>query len=227
MRKLNNKWVIITILYLILLISSFAITYAYYVSQKAYGITLQTGEFEVEIFISFDNNAILIDSPYYDQEKNVVLVNSYDSNSENYIGKLKISVLITPAVAARVRFKIMDEWELTRTYLDQNPEYPVDPVVESIYHTAKDETYYPFSLLKVDPTFDVKFDLDSYAYLNDVLQHGKPRMIHLIDGGDRFLVRSNNIFEETVYIKLGFLIEVVQANRIVELWGIDQTFYTE
>jgi hypothetical protein len=227
MKHLKNKWVIITILYLVLLISSFAMTYAYYVSQKEYGITLQSGEFEVEVFISFNDNVILVDSPHYNQAKNVVLVNSYDPESENYIGKLKISVLITPAVAARVRFKIMDEWELTRTYLDQNPEYPVDPVVESIYHTAKDETYYPFSLLKVDPTFDAKFDLDSYAYYNEVLKSGKSQMIHLINGGDQFLVRSNNIFEETVYIKLGFLIEVIQANRIAELWGIDHLFYTE
>jgi len=222
MRILKNKYVLISILYVILLLLSVVLTFAYYTTEKDYGITLSTGDIEIVAYISFDDINIDDESIYYDTSKNVLLVNTYDPESDNYIGKLDIKITVKTSLASRLRIKMMDEWELTRTYKEDNRQ-----TVETIYHTNKKTSYYPFSLLKLGDHFSPTFASDGYAYEQSILRQGEVKEFHLIHDGDHFSVRNNVFFEESCLLKLSFIIDVIQANRYVELWGLSRDFYNE
>lgn len=222
MRIFKNRYFLIGILYVILLLLSVVLTFAYYTTEKEYGITLSTGDIEIIAYISFDDLNIDQESIYYDASNNVLLVNTYDSESLNYIGKLDVRITVRTSLASRLRIKLMDEWELTRTYKEDNRQ-----TVETIFHTNKEVSYYPFSLLKMGSNFTPVFDSDGYAYEQSILAQGELKEFHLVDGGDRFSVRNNVFFEESCTLKLSFMIDVIQANRYVELWGLRRDFYNE
>ncbi len=207
-------------------VMSIITVYAYFQFQREHGILISSGEYNIELLVSFNDEVIDIESPYYDAEKNIIIVNAFDELSENYIGNLKIDIAITSKVAARVRIKLQDEWELTRTYLDQNPEYPIAPVIENVYHTIKDSTYYPFSLFKVHPTFNAIYDLEGYTYINQIIPKNQTTIINFIDGGDSYPARSNEVFDEECYVHIDMIVDIVQANRFVEKWGIDPQFFS-
>lgn len=214
------------ITFTLVLLMSIITLFAYFEYQSQHGIIISSGEYDIELLVSFNDVVIDIDSPYYDLEKNIIIVNAYDELSENYIENLKIDISITSEVAARVRIKLKDEWELTRVYLDQNPEYPIDPVIENIYHTVKNSTYYPFSLFKVNPTFNAIYDLEGYTYINQIIPKNQTTLINFIDGGDGYPTRSNEVFDETCYVHVDMIVDIVQANRFVEKWGIDPEFFS-
>lgn len=213
------------ITYVLILAITIVSLYAYFVIEEEHGITITTGEYGIEVMISF--NDVIIDgtSPYYDQTKDIIIINAFDDTAENYIGNFKIDIAITSKVASRVRLKLQDEWELTRIYLDQDPNYPIDPVVLNVYHEVKDSTYYPFSLFKVDPTFNALYDLEGYTYINQIIPKNETTIINFINGGDAYPVKNNEVFYEMVYVHVDLIVDIVQANRFVEKWGIDPTFF--
>ncbi len=213
------------ILLLMTVVSTSLYAYAYFENNQDYGFGIETGEFEVTAYIYFNDVAIDINSPYYDAINDVILINAYDEESENYIGNLKIDIVVNPNLAARVRIKLLDEWKLTRTYTILNEEDPIDPLVEVIYHTAKSNLYHPFSLLKVGTDYQPIYDTLGYAYLTETLTKNEDTTIHLIDGGDGYQTRENEIYYETCYVYLRFSVEVIQANRFAELWSLEADFF--
>lgn len=220
----KSRWSIALSVYIIMFLSTCALTYAYYVNQKTRGIIFDSGSFDITVLASFDDIEITANSPYYDVQNQVILVNADDPTSINYIGKLNISIELIPEVAARMRIQIQDEWQLTRTFyaLDGTP---TTPVTESIYHTQKGEGYYPFSLLKTSVAFQPIYESDAYAYIDEVLKKNTLYRYDVIIGGDPYPVRNNNYYTETCTVRLGLIIDVIQANRFQELWGLDETFY--
>jgi hypothetical protein len=223
--RLKTRLMTLSLVIILLLSSSLLVVYAYFIKKQDHGIIVVTGEFTVEIFASFNDEVINTESPFYDADKKIIIVNAYDLESENYIGKLKIDIAITPEVAARVRIKLKDEWELTRIYLDQNPEYPIAPVIENVYHTPKGSGYYPFSLLKVDPSLNALYDLQGYTYINQIIPKNKTTIVHFINSGDRYPTRSNEVFHEMCFVYIDMIVDIVQANRFVEKWGIEPDFF--
>lgn len=222
---LIHKRLIILIIAVLAALSTSLYAYAYFENSQDYGFVIETGEFEVTAYISFDDTEIDINSPYYDAVNDALIINAYDENSENYIGKLKVDFVINPNIAARVRIKLLDEWELTRTYAIQNEEEPVDPLVQIIYHTAKSEVYHPFSLFKVGSGYNPIYDNEGYGYIEGILNKNEEKIIHFIDGGDGYSTRENEIYSETCFVHLRFTINVVQANRFAELWSLDTDFF--
>lgn len=220
----KSKWLISSILIFMMISTTFILTYAYYVNQQTKGILLDSGSFEVTVLAAFDDVEITLNSPYYDVASQIILVNAYDPNSANYIGKLTISVEIRPEIAARLRIQVQDEWELTRTFLDEegNPTFPVS---ESVYQTEKNAGYYPFSLLKTSSSFIPIYGSDGYAYLDEVMLKNTLYHFDIIAGGDPYPVRTNDLYIETCMVRLGLIIDVIQANRYMELWGLEETFY--
>lgn len=220
----KSKYSIALFIYIILFLSTFTLTYAYFVNQQTRGITFDSGSFDIRVFASFDNIEITADSPYYDIQNKVILVNADDSTSLNYIGKLNITIEIIPEVAARMRIQIQDEWQLTRTFHAPDGT-TTTPVTESVYNTQKGEGYYPFSLLKTSIDFQPIYESDAYAYIDEVLKKNTLYRYDVIIGGDPYPVRSNYYYTETCAVRLGLIIDVIQANRFQELWGLDETFY--
>lgn len=222
---LNQKRFIVIVILLLTVISTSLYAYAYFENNQDYGFVIETGEFEVTAYISFSETVIDINSPYYDAINEVIIVNAYDETSENFIGNLKVDIVITPNISARARIQLLDEWELTRTYQIFNEEEPIESLVQTVYHTAKSEAYHPFSLLKVGTGYAPVYDNNGYAYLTEVLNKNEETIIHLIDGGDAYLTRENEIYSETCFVHLRFTVDVVQANRFVELWSLNTDFF--
>ncbi|MBU1141325.1 MAG: hypothetical protein KKG64_02255 [Firmicutes bacterium] len=222
-----SRLIVSIVMILMAITSSTLFAYAYFENNEDYGFVLQTGDFEITAYISFDGESIDLNSPFYDVNEDVLLINAFDEDSENYIGKLKVDIAVHPNIAARVRLKLLDEWELVRTYIEQNPDYPIDPIVETVYHTAKGAEYHPFSLLKVGVGYSPIYDSNGYAYLAEVLPKDEITTIHFIDGGDSYPTRENEIYYETCLINLRMIIDVVQANRYADIWSIDPSFFGE
>jgi hypothetical protein len=225
MNILRRKLTLSLVLFVLIFIATFITIYAYFIRNNERGIVIVTSAYEIEIIASFDDEIVGFTSPYYDIEKQVLIVNAYDPNSDNYIGKLTIDIYITPYNTSRGRLKLMDEWELTRTYLEQDPLYPIAPVVEALNHPNMGTGYYPFSLFKTNETWHPIYDINGYAYFNMLLEKNKTTVIRLIEGGDRYITRSNEVFTESVFVYVDLRIEVVQANRFSEVWGIDPNFF--
>jgi len=108
--SMARRVLILIILYLIALISSIYVTFAYYKKESAHQINLSTGDAQILTEISF--NGILIDelSPYYDSTRHVLIVNVSDETSENALSKLDINLVITSDYASRVRIKWMESY---------------------------------------------------------------------------------------------------------------------
>ena len=198
---------------------------AYFQAQEIRGIIVQTGDYEVEVFASFNGVVVDYNSPYYDRENGSLIVNAYDETSDNYVGDLKISVAVTSVVPSRMRIKLQEQWTLTRTYLDQDPLYPIPDVVEVLYHNNHGAGYYPFSLLKVPGTFTPIYDVNGYAYMTNIITSGETTSFDIIQSGDKYLVKNNEVYSEVCYLYIDLMIDVVQANRFSEIWGIDPNFY--
>ena len=199
---------------------------AYFQTQELRGIIVQTGDFEVEVFASFSGVVVDYNSPYYDRDNGSLIVNAYDELSDNYIGDLEISVAVTSIVPSRMRIKLQEQWTLTRTYLDQDPLYPIADIVEVLYHNNRGTGYYPFSLLKVPTSFTPIYDVNGYAYMTDIVPSGETTTFDIIQSGDKYLVKNNEVFSEVCYLYIDLTIDVVQANRFSEIWGIDPNFYS-
>jgi len=224
---LFSKRILIIIVLVLTVISTSLFAYAYFQNEKEFGFSILTGEFEVTAYISFDEINIDINSPYYDVESQTILVNAYDSDSENFIGKLKIDIEIDPNINARARVKVFDEWELTRTYSEQAQGSVIEPIIQTIYHTEQSSLYHPFSLLKTGLNYNLVYDENGYAYYPNLISKGETTTIHLIDGGDAYPIRENEIYMETCYVNLKFVVEVVQANRFAEVGSLDTSFFDE
>lgn len=200
-------------------------TMAWFQQSIERGIIIETGEFEVELLVYFDGVLMDINSPYYDRENSTLVVNAFDAESENYIGNLEIKIAVTPEVAARMRIRLHQEWTIVRSYIDQNPEDPVPPVNEAVYHEMKGAGYYPFSLFKTGLGFAAIHDVNGYAYMPNIIPKNQTTMINLIDGGDPYPVRSNPVFFEECYVYVTFFVDLVQANRFVEIWAIAPDYF--
>lgn len=222
---LKSRIYISLVIFVLIFTVTLITVYAYFQAQEQRGIIIQTGDFEVEMIVSFNSVIVTANSPYYDRELGTIIVNVFDDTSDNYVGDLEISIAVTAVVPARVRFKLQEEWTRTRTYLDQNPEYPIADVVEVVYHTNHGSTYYPFSLLKLHPLFSPIYDLHGYTYITDVVPKEATTIIPFIQSGDEYVVKNNEVFYEVCYLHINLIVDVVQANRFVELWGIDQDFF--
>jgi len=223
--NLRRKMIFSMILLILVMSLTFGVTYAYFETNKEHGIVIETGEFHVEIFIYFGDLLLDSESPYYDAEKQIVIVNAFDPLADNYIEDLQIYLVITPVVASRLRLKFQDQWEMRRVYIDQPIEDPIPDIVENLYHPKKDSTYYPFSLLKMHPEFTYIYGGDKYLYFDQVIRKDTSTTLHIIDSGDPYPVKSNEVFNETVYVYIDLSIELVQANRFSQVWGIPQDFY--
>ncbi|MBN2300726.1 MAG: hypothetical protein JXC31_06015 [Acholeplasmataceae bacterium] len=225
MKKHFTKLSIVILVLILSVLSSALFAYAYFENTNQYGFAIEAGDATITAFVSFDGVYVDLNSPYYNVEQNTIIVNPYDESSLNYIKDLKIDIEVTPNIASRVRIKLLDEWELTRTYHDIDQQYPIEPIVETIYHTIKDDSFHPFSLLKLGNGYMPIYDDQGYGYLTDVLTLNQTTTIHLIEGGEQYLVKSNNIYSETCELQLRFLIDVVQANRFPEIWNLDSDFF--
>lgn len=222
--KIVDRIMLVFMSIMLLTMVSVIISYAYFQVNETHGITISVGEFDVEFVVKFNDVTVTVDSPYYNENGKIV-ANAFDELADNYIGNMTIDLVITPEVAARMRFKIQQEWELQRYYIDQDPEYPIDPVFESIYHAPKASEYYPFSLMLWADGISVSHEQNGMIYYMDIIPSSTETIIPIIDGGTNYTVRTNSVLYEECYVYFDLYLDIVQANRFAEVWGIDPAYF--
>lgn len=212
---------------IVLLLGSIYIIYAVFQEKKEALIQFETEEAKVEVFVEFDGIAVSKDSPYYDQIKKALLINASNENEGNYIGKLNISIEVTPYIVSRLRIKIQDEWHLRRTYSNTTPTRIIDEIISHEHEQANPTSLnYLFHLPELAAfKSDYGIDHKGYLYYRDLLQKGETYRIEIIDGGKKVTVKNTNIYYEESYLYLDLLIDLVQANRFSEVWEMDADFY--
>ncbi|MFA7422854.1 MAG: hypothetical protein WCZ00_03880, partial [Acholeplasmataceae bacterium] len=128
---------------LIGLLSISVVSYAFYLNENNYLISLDRDDYDVKINLSFNDVVIDSTSPYFNVEKNAFEINLYDENALNYIENIELSLDVIVPIASRMRFRLNESYELTRYYHNQDQTI----LKEIIYMTEKDENYHQFSQL--------------------------------------------------------------------------------
>lgn len=181
-----------------------------------------TGEYDVSMTAAFNDSVVDGTSPYYDALKKAILVDGSDYQSPNYIENLEVSFSITPDNDSRFRIKIQDEWQLKRTY------YGVEYVITEALAFEGEETIpgnalFPFLIINSSNyTYDSS---TGYLYFNQILEKGQTYNIDFISGGIPYPIRSTTAYYEECTVYLDFLVDVVQANRATQIWGIGYDFF--
>ncbi|MGD9605254.1 MAG: hypothetical protein AB7V00_03730 [Bacilli bacterium] len=208
---------ILTVLFI-----SFSLTFSWFIKTNESTFVIQTGDLASSIVVAFDGSVVNSTSPYYDSAKKVVLIDGGNTASANSIEKLTVSLTITPQVSARFRIKIQDEWRLKRTYYSLGIT-----IEEAISHensaNIPGNIEYPFTIANI-----ANYIYDSqtgYLYYNVILNKGQTYNISFITAGLDCPVFSNSVFFEECIVYLDLIVDVVQANRFSEVWGISPDYF--
>lgn len=211
----KNYALIIVLIVMMLVITS--LSYTYYINEKDFQVNLKTDSFQVQSELSF--NGVIYDrlSAFYDQDKNAYKINLFDESATNYIGNLSLDIYFEVPIASKMRFKLSESYELTRNYHNVNQTV----ISEIIYQETIDETYYPYSLLKIGNLLNVIHHSDFYTYAYETFMPGQIYHLNIISSGLSYPIKDNNLYDETCYLYLDYRFEFVQANRFSQVWNID------
>lgn len=207
---------------LIGLLSISVVSYAFYLNENNYLISLDRDDYDVKINLSFNDVVIDSTSPYFNVEKNAFEINLYDENAQNYIENIELSLDVIVPIASRMRFRLNESYELTRYYHNQDQTI----LKEIIYMTEKDENYHQFSQLKKGQYTNYIYHIDRYNYIDDLIKTNQTYHFDLIESGMPYPVRDNSLYYETIYLYLSYDIEFIQANRASQVWDIDPAMFT-
>ena len=213
---------ILVIVYLIALLSSVYLTFAYYTKEEHTSIILTSGDANISVEIAFDDLIIDQNSQYYDSVKKQIIINSSDPLSENAISKLRVTVNLESDYASRVRVKLMESYVKSRYYIAT--EVTLNEVMAV---TENRSGFHPFSYLSHGEGYEMIYTEDGYQYLPSILLENEMLQLPIVSGGLTTYARTNTQYIETITLYLAIVIEVVQANRYQEVWGISPTIFME
>lgn len=220
MNRHAKRILIIFILYLMTLLGSIYYTYAYFNKDETHQINLNIGVAFMDTEIAFDGIPIDSSSPYYDTDNELIIINASDPESENAISKLSVNITITPEYASRIRIKLKESYIKERRYLSTG-----ETLTETMAVTENRVGFHPFSYLMYGDTYQMTLGDEGYQYYPDILNENSQLVLPIISGGLTVYGRSNTQFVETIILRLQITIEVVQANRYQEIWGIDGSIF--
>jgi len=207
------------VLFLALTIS---FVFSWFNRQNQSSFIIYSGDYEVGITISLNDVTVNESSPYYDSQKKVLILEGQHQESENFINNLKITFTFSVDNPARFRVKIQDEWQLTRTYYDTSYV-----IVEAVSHENQalipGNENFPFIITNVSSYL---YDpISGYLYFNTVLEENQTYVIEFITGGRPYPARSTTAYYEDVSVYLDLIVDVVQANRFSQVWGVSPDFF--
>ncbi len=142
----------------------------------------------------------------------------FDGENNIHLNQLGIKVDITTEIACYVRINIQDAWIRTRKYATNNQiKYITKDQIdgESPFKQSGNDYYYDSQTniiylknaikpkLKEDGTFETLsfiFNVNEGYYYNSV---------------------NNGVYEDFIKVELAYNVDIVQANRVNEVWGLD------
>ncbi|HNZ78077.1 MAG TPA: hypothetical protein PKG96_00530 [Bacilli bacterium] len=209
-------------------------------------ITIGGMEVEIKAFFEYlDENEVLVTKNAfdpaaapncYDSEKGLLYINGalksivleqYEEESEYnpyFLDDFKVKIELTPDITSYLRIKVFDEWKVTRFYYSFNTEQ-----IYSIYHEG--DNIFPFHLTDEEWRVSGEVGYDSswyydaetkYVYYTEPLEKGVLASLPFIFGGDAYLPRISRTYIDTCDLILNIKVEIVQANRFSQIWGIDE-----
>lgn len=202
------------------LIGSIYYTFAYFNKEEVTQLVVTTGDVNLVADIRFDD--VIVDdlSPYFDQENQMIIINASDSESINALSKLIINLIIETDYASRFRIKLKESYIKERTYFSTG-----ESLTEVLAMTENRVGHHPFSNLAYGETYQMIHGDEGFQYYPEIMNENTYLTLPVVNGGLTIYGRTNQQFVETITLKLQIIIDVVQANRYQEIWGIDQTIF--
>lgn len=213
MKMTNKKIVTVLLLFFVFMALISTVTFAWLSIGEDNNVDLNLGKFEVSTVVkSGSNNASLsADGTYIlnglsseDHEK-------YDpSNTAPLIESLNISVNVKAQISGYLRVKVLDEWKVTKTYInfDKTSTEIIFKDVASFFAYELEEGW-------------VYDENTQYCYYVNMIEEGFDGNIPFIKNGVSYTSKSNSNYIETCDVTLGVGVQICQANRYQALWGID------
>jgi hypothetical protein len=204
-------------LFFILIPILIGFAYAWFEDDEFLNVIIRPGSIEVSIQVYFDDVEVLSNSPYYDSTTKILQINTFDDQAPNYIGKLKITMQVVAHNTSRLRFRLLDEWVLTRYFTNggiTNIIVPYDVVVQGINQS-------PYT---IHPDF-FRVSANPYYYFDGFIGKNQTLQFTLVNGGLPYPVRTTDNYYEEVFVHLQVIVDVVQANRIAEKWNVEATIF--
>ncbi len=180
-------------------------------------ITIRPGDFDIEIDVYFDDVLLTSNESFYDASTGLLTINAFDVNATNYIGDLKVVIRVSAHNDARVRVRIQDEWRLIRTYTNEEETVFVIPSEE------RDLTGFA-SRYQIGSEFFNRPE-DVFFYYDGLITDDEVLELTFLDGGTPYPILITDTFTERVFITFSIYVDVVQANRIVDVWQVEATLF--
>jgi len=245
--KKHSPYIILLTIVLVLSIIM-PLTFSWLSKDGSIDGTITIGGMEVEIKASFEylgeEEILVIKNAFdpvaapncYDSNKGLLYINGssksivleqHENDTEynpHFLDDFKVQIELTPDITSYLRIKVFDEWQVTRFYYSFNTEQ-----IYSIYHEG--DNIFPFHL--TDEAWRVSgedgynslwyYDAETkYVYYTEPLEKGVQVSLPFIFGGDSYLPKISRTYIDTCDLTLNIKVEIVQANRFSQIWGIDE-----
>jgi hypothetical protein len=113
--------------------------------------------------------------------------------------------------------RIQDEWRLERTYTTEDQTIIVIPSEQRV-----DGEF--VSRFTVNEAF-FRVNDDVFFYYDGLIDKGDTIELTFLNGGTQYPIYITDTYTERAFINFSLYVEVVQANRIVEVWGVSENIY--
>lgn len=163
-------------------------------------------------------------STYTKLESNNIIcraTNGISNESDNYmyLNQLGIKVEVTTEIACYVRVHIQDAWIRTRQYATNTQERYVtkdqiegsSPFIQTgdnYYYNQNENTIYLKTMITPEKDTNGNFKTSTYIF-------------NVNEGYYYINTDSQTIYEDFIRVELSYSVDIVQANRVKEVWGLD------
>lgn len=223
MKMINKKFnVLLSMFILVLVVFTITQTFAWVSLTNSKEGVLNFGDFKVIVSAQDKDTPLVMNQGVFklnglSQENYELAVPDIQSNYPDYIpstdtysADFNMNITITADIAGYMRIKLLDEWVVTRRYLNFNRVK-----VEAVFRSG--EALFPFELAD-GWVYDSQ---SNYCYYTKKIDKGTKKLnIPFIISGIPYEPKKSSAYAETCEVVFGTSIQVVQANRFQEIWGI-------
>jgi len=213
MKKFGLSLVLLTVV----LSMSIYVTYAWFEIYNSTQVEISSGDFTVETEVYIKDILVTASNPYYNETTGLISLNAFDETVDNYINNVKVIIRITAHNTARFRVRIQDEWRLERTYTTEEQTIIVIPSEQRV-----DGEF--VSRFNVNETF-FRVNDDVFFYYDGLIDKGETVELTFLNGGTQYPIYIADTYTERAFINFSIYVDIVQANRIVEVWGVSENVF--
>ncbi len=193
-------------------------------SDSNYKLVIDASFMSVIVLDNTVENSYTVIKTSDDEAKNATNViatateKQFDGESNIHLNQLGIKVDITTEIACYVRINIQDAWIRTRKYATNNQikyitkdqidgESPFKQSGSDYYYDSQTNIIYLKNVIKPELKEDGTFETLSFIFN--------------VNEGYYYNSVNNGVYEDFIKVELAYNVDIVQANRVNEVWGLD------